>query len=177
MMVARLCKFTKNHSAVYLKWVNLWHVNHLKKVAKKLRTTYSKKKKNNRKEKSKQKSDGTDKKQIAIQQILKHVKEQNHLNSSDNEKVEGLNYLISSLVSQRVKNPPAMWETQGLGRSFGEGNSYPLQYSDLDNSMDREAWQASPWGHKESDTTEQPSWKATEIMTVCYGHKDSHTNK
>ena len=45
MMVARLCKFTKNHSAVYLKWVNLWHVNHLKKVAKKLRTTYSKKKK------------------------------------------------------------------------------------------------------------------------------------
>ena len=66
-MVARLCKFTKNHSAVYLKWVNLWHVNHLKKVAKKLRTTYSKKKKNNRKEKSKQKSDGTDKKQIAIQ--------------------------------------------------------------------------------------------------------------
>ena len=25
----------------------------------------------------------------------------------------------------------------GLGRSPGEGNSYPLQYSDLENSMDR----------------------------------------
>ena len=41
----------------------------------------------------------------------------------------------------------------GLGRSPGEGNSYPLQYSGLGNPMDREAWQAtvSPWGHKELD--------------------------
>jgi len=30
----------------------------------------------------------------------------------------------------------------GLGRSPGEGNSYPLQYSCLENSMDREVWQA-----------------------------------
>ena len=30
----------------------------------------------------------------------------------------------------------------GLGRSSGEGNSYPLQYSGLDNSMDRGIWQA-----------------------------------
>ena len=30
----------------------------------------------------------------------------------------------------------------GLGRSLGEGNSYPLQYSYLENSMDRESWQA-----------------------------------
>ena len=52
-MVARLCKFTKNHSAVYLKQVNLWHVNHLKKVAKKLRTTYSKKKKTEKKNQNK----------------------------------------------------------------------------------------------------------------------------
>ena len=27
----------------------------------------------------------------------------------------------------------------GLGRSPGEGNGYPLQHSDLDNSMDRGA--------------------------------------
>jgi len=40
------------------------------------------------------------------------------------------------------------------GRSPGEGKSYPLHYSGLENSMDRGAWQASPWGHKESDTTE-----------------------
>ena len=35
-----------------------------------------------------------------------------------------------------------------LGRSPGEGNGYPLQYSCLENSMDRGAWWASPWGHK-----------------------------
>ena len=31
----------------------------------------------------------------------------------------------------------------GLGRSPGEGNGYPLQYSCLENSMDRGAWQAT----------------------------------
>ena len=35
----------------------------------------------------------------------------------------------------------------------GEGNDNPLQYSCLENSMDRGA----PWGHKESDTTMQPT--------------------
>ena len=30
----------------------------------------------------------------------------------------------------------------GLGRSPGEGNDYPLQYSCLENIIDREAWQA-----------------------------------
>ena len=28
------------------------------------------------------------------------------------------------------------------GRSPGEGNGYPLQYSGMENSIDREAWQA-----------------------------------
>ena len=31
----------------------------------------------------------------------------------------------------------------GLGRSHGEGNGYPLQYSCLENSIDREAWWAT----------------------------------
>ena len=34
----------------------------------------------------------------------------------------------------------------GLGRSPGEGNGYPLQYSCLENSMDRRAWQATVHG-------------------------------
>ena len=33
-----------------------------------------------------------------------------------------------------------------LGRSPGEGNSYPLQYSGLENSIDREAWWATVHG-------------------------------
>ena len=43
----------------------------------------------------------------------------------------------------------------GLGRSPGEGNGNPLQYSYLENPMDGGAWQVtySPRGHKESDTT------------------------
>ena len=39
----------------------------------------------------------------------------------------------------------------GLGRSPGEWNTYPFQYSGLENSMD---CIVSPWGRKESDMTE-----------------------
>ena len=41
----------------------------------------------------------------------------------------------------------------GLGRSPGEGNGSPLQYSRLENPMERGAWW-SPWCHKESSMTE-----------------------
>ena len=34
----------------------------------------------------------------------------------------------------------------GLGRSPGEGNGYPFQYSCLENSMDRGAWRATVHG-------------------------------
>ena len=43
------------------------------------------------------------------------------------------------------------------GRSLGERNGNPFQYSCLENSMNGGVWQAtySPWGRKESDTTER----------------------
>ena len=41
--------------------------------------------------------------------------------------------------------------TPGSERLPGEGNGNPLQYSSLENSMDRGY---HPWGCKESDTTE-----------------------
>ena len=60
------------------------------------------------------------------------------------------------LVAQMVKNLPAnagdLGLIPGLGRSPGERNNYPLQWSCLDNPMDRGAY--SPRGRKESDTTE-----------------------
>ena len=44
----------------------------------------------------------------------------------------------------------------GSGRSPGGGKDNPLQYSCLNNPIDRGAWQAySPWGCKESDIVEQ----------------------
>ena len=40
----------------------------------------------------------------------------------------------------------------GMGRSPGGGDSNPLQYSCLENSMDRGAWQATVHSVAESDT-------------------------
>ena len=40
----------------------------------------------------------------------------------------------------------------GWGRSLGEGSGFPLQYSCLENSMDRKAWQATVHGVAKSWT-------------------------
>ena len=55
-----------------------------------------------------------------------------------------------------VKNPPAVWKTwvQSLGWEdpLEKGMAYPLQYSVLENSMDRGAWQATVHGVTKSQT-------------------------
>jgi len=55
-----------------------------------------------------------------------------------------------------VKNLPAnagdVGSVSGSGRSPGGGNGYPLQYSCLDNSMDRVARQAAVPGFTKSWT-------------------------
>ena len=43
----------------------------------------------------------------------------------------------------------------GSGRSPGGGHGYPLQYSCLENPMDRGGWRPTVHGVTESDTTEQ----------------------
>ena len=55
--------------------------------------------------------------------------------------------------TERVKKVPAHAEDAGvtalipgLGRFPGEGNGNPLQYSCLENTMDRGAWQATVHG-------------------------------
>ena len=64
----------------------------------------------------------------------------------------------TSLVAQTVKNLPAMWETgfdPWVGKISWRRQGNPLQYSGLENSMDRGAWQATVHGgHKELDMTE-----------------------
>ena len=63
------------------------------------------------------------------------------------------NLLWASPVAQ-IKVKKSAWNAgepgliPGSEGSPGEGNGYPLQYSCLENSVDR------PWGPKESDTTE-----------------------
>ena len=50
------------------------------------------------------------------------------------------------LVAQTVKNLPAMQDLGSvpeLGKSPGKGSVNPLQYSCLENSVDRGAWQAT----------------------------------
>ena len=53
---------------------------------------------------------------------------------------------MASLIAQLVKicacNAGDQGSTPGLGRSLGVGNGNPLQYSCLENPMDRRAWQA-----------------------------------
>ena len=58
-----------------------------------------------------------------------------------------------------VKNPPAnardardMGLIPGSGRSPGEGNGNSLQYSCLENSVDRGAWQTTVYGVTKSQT-------------------------
>ena len=63
----------------------------------------------------------------------------------------------ASQVVLVVENMLLMKETDlssipGLGRSPGEGNGNPLQYSCLGNPMDRGAWQATVHGVAKSWT-------------------------
>ena len=60
-----------------------------------------------------------------------------------------MSYLRASQVVLVVKNPPVNAGNTGdeglipgSGRSHGEGNGNPLQYSCLENPMVRGAWQA-----------------------------------
>ena len=70
---------------------------------------------------------------------------------------------MASQVALVVKNLPAnagdirdAGSTPGLGRSPGEGQGNPLQYSCLENPTDKRSVVGySPWGCAESDMTEE----------------------
>ena len=63
---------------------------------------------------------------------------------------------MTSLVAQTVNasayNAGDPGSVPGLGRSPGEGNGNPLQYSCLENPMDGGAWQATVRGVTNSQT-------------------------
>ena len=64
---------------------------------------------------------------------------------------------MSQMIKVSAYNAGDPGSIPGLGRSPGEGNGNPPQYSCLENSVD--GWRGqlgySSWGHKESDTTER----------------------
>ena len=61
-----------------------------------------------------------------------------------------LQFYWDSQVALVIRNLPAKageaGSISGLGRSPGVGNDNPLQYSFLENSMDRRAWWATVSG-------------------------------
>ena len=70
--------------------------------------------------------------------------------------------ILASQVALVVKNLPVkeadlrdVGLLPGLERSSGEGNGNPLQYSCLQDPMDRGAWRATIYGIAKLDTTEQ----------------------
>ena len=70
------------------------------------------------------------------------------------KKREGLPWRLTGKESACNAGDPG--SIPGLGKSLGEGNGNPLQYSCLGNPMDRGAWRATVHGFvKELDTTEQ----------------------
>ena len=63
-----------------------------------------------------------------------------------------------------------------LGWIPGEGNSYPLQYSGLENSMHRGAWQATVHEVTELDTTERISFTHIHAVEKSF-HQISYLRK
>ena len=62
----------------------------------------------------------------------------------------------------------------GLGRAPGEGNINPLQYSSLENPMDREAWRAKVHGVTKSRTRLHFHFH---FIYICLENDDKICNK
>ena len=61
--------------------------------------------------------------------------------------------------------------TPESGRSPGVANGYPLQFSCLENPMDRETqWATVHGGHKETDTNEATQHTYIHVLTISCDH-------
>ena len=64
----------------------------------------------------------------------------------------GLNFPGGSDGKESTCKAGVLGFIPGLGKPTGEGNDYPLQYSCLENSMDRGAWRAIVHGVTKGQT-------------------------
>ena len=83
-----------------------------------------------------------------------------------------------SQVALILKKPPAnagdvrdVDSMLGLGRSSGGGHGNPLQYSCLENLMDRRGWRATVHRGAESDITEQLSTQCKGTQSLGVGQR------
>ena len=74
----------------------------------------------------------------------------------------------SSAGKESACNAGDLGSLSGWGRSAGERNGYPLQYSGLENSMDRGVWWATVHGVTKS-------WTWTEQLTLSLSPTPSLT--
>ena len=67
---------------------------------------------------------------------------------------KGIDFPGGSEGKESACNAGDLCSIPGLGRSSGEGNGNLIQYSCLENPMDRGPVGYNPWGLKDLDTTE-----------------------
>ena len=83
-----------------------------------------------------------------------------------------MGFPCGSEVKVSACNAGDLGSIPGLGRFPGEANGNPLQYSCLENPMDRGAWWAR--GRKNSDTTEQLNFYFHFlIIIICFKQRKS----
>ena len=106
---------------------------------------------------------------------LQKVLEMSHIIPTASEATNILKVLRGH--KETVCNAGDPGSISGSRRSPGEGKCNSLQYSCLENSMGRGAWQAnSSWDHKESDMTERLTlwevvkWRQTYLTTMFFFH-------
>ena len=93
--------------------------------------------------------------QYSCLENFKNLRKWNKLVISKLKKKSDQDFLVVQWLRHHTLNAGGLGSIPGLGRSPGEGNAYPLQYSCLENSMNRRALWATVHRVAESDMTER----------------------